>query len=283
MEFQSPLPEQLLISSTEATKYEFVEYAKNDHVAYITLNRPEVHNALNIKMHYELGCIWDDFEADEDIWVGVLTGTGEKAFSVGQDLKELALANELDKPSSSLGSAGSPGWPRLTERFSLNKPLIARVDGYAFGGGFELALACDLVIASDRATFALPEAKLGLIPGAGGIFRLTRQAPLKVAMGHLLTGKTISASRAYELGLVNEMVPPSDLDRCVADWICDLKACAPLAVRSIKEVCQLTSHLSLERAFAQSSRAEEIRRTSKDAKEGPLAFVEKRKPKWIGQ
>jgi crotonobetainyl-CoA hydratase/dehydration protein DpgD len=165
----------------------------------------------------------------------------------------------------------------------LIKPTIARVNGYAFGGGFELALACDIIIASEQASFALPEARLGLIPGAGGLFRLTRQIPFKVAMGYLMTGRRISAIRAYELGLVNEVVPGMDLDACVERWIEDILRCAPLSVRALKQVSLASADLPLEEAFTAHYEAEEVRRKSDDCREGPLAFVQKRLPNWLAR
>jgi enoyl-CoA hydratase/carnithine racemase len=257
-----------------------VKYEKRGRVAHITLNRPNVLNAMDIRMHEELGCVWDDFERDDEVWISVLTGAGSRSFSVGQDLKELVERTQAGVPPSSFGSAHGAGWPRLTERFRLSKPVIARVNGYALGGGFELALACDIIIASEEASFALPEAKLGLIPGAGGLFRLTRQIPYKVAIGHLMTGRSMSAKRAYELGLVNEVVPAAALDNCVQQWIDDILRCAPLSVRAIKQVGLASSHLALEEAFTTRYEADDIRRHSKDCQEGPLAFVEKRAPKW---
>ncbi|MFG2984866.1 enoyl-CoA-hydratase DpgD [Streptomyces sp. NPDC048258] len=258
-----------------------VRYEKNDHVARITLNRPEVLNAMNLRMHEELADIWDDFEGDDDMWVAVLTGAGERAFSVGQDLKELAGREQAGTAApSTFGSRGKPGWPRLTERFELAKPVVAGVRGYALGGGFELALACDIVIASEDASFALPEAKLGLMAGAGGVFRLTRQLPWKTAMGHLLTGRPMDARRAYELGLVNEVVPSDDLDACVEGWVADLVRCAPLSVRAMKEAATKSATMPLEQAFATRYPWEERRMHSRDAVEGPVAFAEKRAPRW---
>jgi len=192
-----------------------VRYEKRGRVAYIILDRPHVLNAMDVRMHEELLQIWDDFEKDSALWVGVLTGAGDRSFSVGQDLKELVARTGAGIPPTTFGSRGGPGWPRLTERFNLSKPVVARVNGYAFGGGFELALACDIIVAAEQACFALPEAKLGLIPGAGGLFRLTRQIPFKIAMGYLMTGRRMTATRAYELGLVNEVVPISELDASV--------------------------------------------------------------------
>ncbi|MEV0943289.1 enoyl-CoA-hydratase DpgD [Micromonospora wenchangensis] len=258
-----------------------VEYHKEGHLATIRLNRPEVLNAMNLRMHEELAEIWDDFAQDDDIWVGVLTGAGGRAFSVGQDLRELAQreAAGLAAPAT-FGSRGRPGWPRLTERFGLTKPLVAQVSGYALGGGFELALACDLIIAAEDARFGLPEARLGLIAGAGGVFRLSRQLPVRTALGHLMTGRQLGARRAYELGLVNDVVPAADLDDCVHGWVTDLLACAPLAVRAVKQAVLTSLDLPLEQAFATRYPCEEIRMHSADAKEGPRAFAEKRQPRW---
>ncbi|WP_422769594.1 enoyl-CoA-hydratase DpgD [Plantactinospora sp. WMMC1484] len=258
-----------------------VEYSKTGHLATITLNRPEVLNAMNLRMHEELAEIWDDFERDDEIWVGVLTGAGDRAFSVGQDLKELAAREDagVAKPST-FGSRGRPGWPRLTERFGLTKPLVARVRGYALGGGFELALACDLIIAADDARFGLPEARLGLVAGAGGVFRLSRQLPVRTALGHLMTGRQLGARRAHELGLVNEVVPAAELDDCVGSWVGDLLTCAPLAVRAVKQAVLTSLDLSVEQAFATRYPCEEIRMHSEDAREGPRAFAEKRSPRW---
>jgi dehydration protein DpgD len=257
-----------------------VRYEKRGHVAYVTLDRPAVLNAMDLRMHEELAEIWDDFEKDDHLWAAVLTGSGTRAFSVGQDLKELVQRVDDGEPASSFGSQGKPGWPRLTERFALSKPIVARVNGYALGGGFELALACDIIVAADHAQFALPEAGLGLIAGAGGVFRLARQLPFKTAMGYLLTGRRFTASRAFELGLVNEVVPAEDLDASVDGWVRDILKCAPLAVRAVKEAATKSVTLPLDEAFSASYEWEERRRHSTDALEGPRAFVEKRSPEW---
>ncbi|MFI5830166.1 enoyl-CoA-hydratase DpgD [Streptomyces sp. NPDC051578] len=262
-------------------KHSAVRYEKNDHVARITLDRPEVLNAMNLSMHAELAEIWDDFEGDDDMRVAVLTGAGERAFSVGQDLKELAGRDRAGTAApATFGSRGKPGWPRLTERFDLAKPVVAAVRGYALGGGFELALACDIVIACEDASFALPEAKLGLMAGAGGVFRLTRQLPWKTAMGHLLTGRPMDARRAYELGLVNEVASADGFEACVEGWVADLVRCAPLSVRAMKEAATKSATMPLEQAFATRYPWEERRMHSRDAVEGPAAFAEKRAPRW---
>jgi dehydration protein DpgD len=260
-----------------------VRYDKRDHVAYVTMDRPDVLNAMDTRMHAALADVWDDVEADDDVRVAVLTGAGDRAFSVGQDLRERARLNAEGAAPTTFGSRGQPGWPRLTERFDLSKPVVARVDGYALGGGFELALACDIVVASDRSVFALPEARLGLVPGAGGAFRLARQAPLKVAMGYLLTGRRMPARVAGELGLVNEVVPAAELDGCVAGWVADLVRSAPLAVRAIKEAVLRSLDLPLPEAFTTEYLWEQRRMVSRDAREGPQAFTEKREPRWEGR
>jgi len=260
-----------------------VLYAKDGHVARITINRPQVLNAMDLRTHAELAEAWDDVQADDAIRVVVLTGAGERAFSVGQDLRERARLDADGDPRTSFGSRGRPGFPRLTERFGLVKPVIARVDGYALGGGFELALACDLVIASDRAVFALPEARLGLVPGAGGAFRLARQIPLKTAMGYLLTGRSMPADVALRLGLVNEVVPPEQLDACVEEWVRDVLRSAPLAVYALKEAVQRSLDLPLAESFGARFTWEERRRESRDAVEGPRAFAERREPVWTGR
>lgn len=258
-----------------------VRYVKEGHVAHVTLNRPAVLNAMDERMHEDLALVWDDVEADDDVWAAVLVGAGHRAFSVGQDLTELAEGIARGTAATTtFGSRGEPGWPRLTERFDLAKPVVAKVRGYALGGGFELALACDIIVADEDATFALPEARVGLIAGAGGVFQLTRQLPRKVAMGHLLTGRSLSARRAYELGLVNEIVAADDLDACVEEWVADILRCAPLSVRATKEAASRSAAMSLGAAFATRYPWEERRMRSRDAREGPIAFAEKREPRW---
>jgi dehydration protein DpgD len=259
---------------------ETVVYEKRGRVAYVTLNRPTTSNAMNTRMHEELRYVWDDFEADCQILVGVLTGAGSSAFSSGQDLQELKEKYLAGHKASSLGSLGGPGSPRLTERLNMSKPLIARVNGMAVGGGFELALSCDLIVAAEHAKFSLPEAKLGLIPGAGGLFRLTRQIPSRTALGYLMTGREMPAARAFELGLVNEVAPFDTLDACVGAWVDDVLRCSPLSLRSIKSVVASSSHLPLEEAFYMHYPAEDFRIAGNDCREGPLAFTEKRPPKW---
>lgn len=269
--------------ATALRNLRYLSYEKRDRVASITLRRPEVLNAMNAAMHSELATIWDDLESDQDIWVGVVTGAGERAFSVGQDLKEIADQNVAGTAQpSTFGSSGKPGAPRLTDRFDLTKPLIAKVRGYALGGGFELALACDLIVAADDAVFGLPEPRLGLIAGAGGVFRLARQLPPRIAAGYLLTGRRMTAYEAMHHGLVNQVVPADGLDAATQSWVDDLLACAPLSVRAAKQAMWRSLDLPLPQAFQETYPCESERMRSTDAIEGPLAFAQKRAPTWTG-
>jgi dehydration protein DpgD len=260
-----------------------VRYEKKEHVAYVTLDRPEVLNAMDTRTHQELADIWDDVEADERVRVAVLAGAGDRAFCVGQDLRERAELNRAGAAPTTFGSRGQPGHPRLTDRFTMGTPVIARVHGFVLGGGFELALACDLVIAADTAVFGLPEARLGLVPGAGGVFRLVRQMPQKAAMGYLLTGRRMDAATALGFGLVNEVVPADRLDGVVRAWAADVARSAPLSVRAIKEAALRSMDLPLEDAFTAEYVWERRRRHSADAVEGVRAFAEKREPRWTGR
>ena len=246
-------------------------------VATLTINRPERMNAMDSRAHLALSEALDEVAADEAVRVVVLTGAGDRAFSAGRDLKELAGGHDPEV------AARWARVTRLTDRFAFPKPLVARVNGLALGGGFELALACDIIIASDTASFALPEPRRGLIPFAGGVHRLPRQLPVKTAMGYLLTGRSMSSQRAFGLGLVNEVVPPGALDAAVAAWLEDILACAPLAIAAIRESVAEGLARPLPEAMAAIYPAEERRRLSEDACEGPLAFAEKRAPRWSGR
>ena len=262
---------------------EFCRYELKDHVAYVTITRPEVMNALHAPASTELAKVWDDFAADDDAWVAVLTGEGERAFSAGNDLKYTAEMSRLpanERPALTFPPSGFGG---ITNRYDLHKPVIARVNGFALGGGFEMALACDIIIAADHAEVGLPEPRRGLIAGAMGVHRLPRQAPLKAAMGYMLTGRHIPAKRAYELGLVNEVVPLAELDDAVAAYVKDILRCAPLSVRATKEAAMVGLDMSLVDAGNARYEWENRRRRSEDAVEGPRAFAEKREPNWQGK
>jgi enoyl-CoA hydratase/carnithine racemase len=262
---------------------QFCRYEKKGHVAYVTITRPEVFNALHAPANRELSGVFDDFAADEDAWVAVLTGEGDRAFSAGNDLKYTAEMSRLKPEERPDLSGGKGGFGGITSRYDLFKPLVARVNGYALGGGLELALACDLIIAAEHAELGLPEPKRGLIAGAMGVHRLPRQIPLKTAMGFMLTGRHIKAPRAYELGLVNEVVPLADLDAAVDGWVQDILRCAPLSVRATKEAAMQGLSMTLAQAGEARYEWEMKRRRSEDSVEGPRAFAEKREPNWTGR
>ncbi len=261
---------------------EFCRYEKDGHVARITITRPERMNALHAPANLELNGVWDDFAADDNMWVAVLTGEGDRAFSAGNDLKYTAMLGQMkaeDRPKTAPAAGGFGG---ITNRYDLFKPVIGRVNGFALGGGFEMALSCDIIIIADDAHVGLPEPRVGLIAGAMGVHRLPRQAPLKAAMGYMLTGRHIPAQRAYELGLVSEVVPRANLDEAVDAWIADILLCAPLSVRSTKEAALTGLEMTLQDAGKGQYKWEAARRKSPDSVEGPLAFSEKRPPNWTG-
>ena len=198
--------------------YEFLTTEVNGHVLEVTINRPDVMNALHPPSHKEFDEVWNEFAQDDALWVGIVTGAGDRAFSAGNDLKYQASGGDR----SGMPSTGFAG---LTSRFDLNKPIIAAVNGVSMGGGFEIAVACDLIIASDNARFALPEPKVGLAALAGGMQRLPRQIGMKNAMGMMLTGRHVGAEEAKELGIVNELVTQADLMNTARKWAKDIEAC----------------------------------------------------------
>jgi enoyl-CoA hydratase/carnithine racemase len=263
--------------------YEYILYEKKDRVAYVTLNRPDVMNALHPPANRELCQAFDEFDQDPECWIAVITGAGERAFCAGNDLKYQARvgAEVWKKEKEKVGKGGFGG---ITARFDCYKPIIAAVNGFALGGGFEIVLASDIVIAAEHASFGLPEPTVGLIPGAGGVHRLPRQIPFKLAMGMMMTGKRITAQEARELGLVNEVVPMKELMPTVEKWIASIFACAPLAIRAIKQCVLQGTGYPLEEAFLRKSYSlQNLLPTTEDFAEGPRAFAEKRKPQWKGK
>ncbi len=255
----------------------FIKYEKRGHLAYITFNRPEVMNALHPPCHAEMDQVWDDFVADKEMWVAIMTGAGERAFSAGNDLKWTAEHPGERPPRSKGGFAG------ITSRFDINKPIIAAVNGFALGGGCEIALAADIIIAAEHARLGLPEPRVGLMAGAGGVHRLPRSIPLKIAMGMILTGRHVMAAEAHRWGLVNEVVPAKDLMATAEKWAADIMECSPLSVQSSKEEAMAGLGLTLEEAFKKEYPATKKLMKSKDMIEGPLAFAQKRKPNWKGE
>lgn len=258
--------------------YEFVTVERDGPLTIVTLNRPEVMNALHAPAHFELAEVFDAFAADPAQWVGIVTGAGERAFSAGNDLKHQAGGGEMRMPPS--------GFAGLTSRFDLTKPLIAAVNGVAMGGGFEIALACDLIVAADTATFALPEPRVGLAALAGGLHRLPRQIGTKRALGMILTGRRVSAAEGHALGFVNEVAAPGELMAAARRWAAQIVELSPMSVRASKEaVYRGLDAPSLEAAIAGQNGYPAVRALykSEDFVEGPLAFSQKRPPQWKGR
>lgn len=254
---------------------EFITTETHGRVFIMTINRPDVMNAINPPGCAEMAEAWDAFAADDDLWVGVVTGAGDRAFSAGNDLKYQASGGNMSWPPSGFGG--------LTSRLDCDKPLIAAVNGLALGGGFEIALACDIIVASDTASFGLPEPKVGLAALGGGIHRLPRQIGYKNAMALLLTARRIDAREAYRLGICQEVVAPDRLMTRTFEWAEEIAACAPLSVRATKQAAQAGIDMPLADALV--AHFEGINRMikSEDFIEGPLAFAEKRKPHWKGR
>ena len=249
-------------------------YEKKDRIAVLTINRPEAMNAFTAEMLRAMDAAFDDFNKDPELWVAILTAAGDKAFSSGMDLKEaiplLAAGDEL-------------GYEDHTKRpFSdVFKPIIAAVNGYCIAGGLEFLQGTDIRIAAEHATFGLGEVRWGIIPTGGSHIRLPRQIPWAVAMELLLTGRSLDARRAYDIGLVNEVVPAEELMPTafkLAETICKN---GPLAVRTAKEIA--VRSLGLESGFVLEKALGARVMASEDAKEGPRAFAEKRKPRFTGR
>ncbi len=259
------------------SNYEFCRVEKDGHLLTIHLNRPERMNALHPPANGELAEAFDGFVSDDDLWVAIITGSGDRAFSAGNDLKYQAEGGDMSAQPAS-------GFAGLTARYDMKKPVIAAVNGVAMGGGFEIALACDIILASDNAVFALPEPRVGLAALAGGLHRLPRQIPLKQAMGMILTGRHVSAQEGYELGFVSKVVPQAELMDEAKKWAAMILACSPVSVRTSKAVIeQSLREADLQKAA--DARYDEIATLfqSEDFVEGPLAFAQKRKPNWKGK
>lgn len=259
-----------------------VDFQVADHVATVTLARPEVMNAVDLATEAELQRIWTELEQRRDVRVVVLTGQGERAFCVGADMKTPSKAPPL-KGVDYWAAPRPGGFGGIALRETLNIPVIARVNGFALGGGFEMVLGCDLVVACEEASFGLPEPLVGRMPLDGGMALLQRQIPYRLAMGMLLTGTRITARRALEIGLVNEVVPRAELDAAVARWVAQVLACAPLSLQGIKQTVRLTGAMPPAQAQALRLPALMAALQSEDADEGVRAFQEKRKPVWKGR
>ncbi|WP_375690277.1 enoyl-CoA hydratase-related protein [Pseudooceanicola sp. LIPI14-2-Ac024] len=253
--------------------YEFCKVDREGPILIVTINRPEVYNALHAPAHNELAQVWDDFAADEDLWVAVLTGAGDKAFSAGNDLKYTAQGGKGTPPPS--------GFAGLSMRYDLEKPLVAAVNGFAMGGGFETALACDVILAADTAKFALPEVKVGLFAAAGGVQRLSRQIGRKPAVEMMLTGRSVSAAEGRELGFVNAVHAPGELMDAAMAKAREIASVSPSSVKATKRVLNKMDEMDdLKTSLQYSREVMTALRDTEDFKEGVTAFVEKRAPQW---
>lgn len=258
---------------------QFCTVERDGHLLVVTINRPEVRNALHRPATDELDQIWNAYESDPDLRVAILTGAGDRAFCAGYDIKE---------PSGSAGKSflavrHPRGIGGLALRFDGCKPIIAAVNGVAVGGGFELALACDVIVAAEQAEFGFPEARIGRTAMDGGMHRLVRHVPLKIAMGMLMTARRISAAEGWRIGLVNEVTPANDLMSAARRWAQQILECAPLSVQGTKAAVMAGLGLPLPAAVALVPAALAKSMSSEDHTEGVNAFLERRVPKWSGR
>ena len=254
--------------------FKYVDLKRDGNVLEVTLNRPEAYNALFSAAHFELAEIFDEFERDQDLWVAIVTGAGEKAFCSGNDLKVSVSGGDMSMPAS--------GFAGLCSRTDREKPVIAAVNGVAMGGGLEIVLACDLAIADPMASFALPEVKVGLFAAAGGVQRLTRQIGEKAAMELILTGRKLGADEASALGLINSISASGDVMGAARALAQTIAGNSPTSIRASKRVLNAVDDLGKwdkALALSQAEIAQLIQ--SKDAREGMTAFVQKRKPNWV--
>lgn len=252
---------------------EFCTTRREGNILVVTMNRPEVYNAMHAPMHHEMSRIWDGFAADPELWVAVLTGAGSKAFSAGNDLKYTAQGGQMKLPDT--------GFAGLSMRLNLEKPIIAAVNGFALGGGFETALCCDILLAAETARFGLPEVKVGFFAAAGGIQRLSRQIGRKHAVEMILTGRHVSAEEGYRLGFVNEVLPGDRLMERALEVAHEICAVSPSSVRASLRVLRAMDDLDNLRAsllYGRQTMAD--LRETEDFREGVNAFVEKRMPEW---
>jgi len=254
-----------------------IEYQKEDRIAIFTINRPEAMNAVTPQLLGEFYQALVDFRDDPELRVGIITGAGDRAFCAGADIKELLPT--LKKPTS------TPWTALVTHMRGLDlwKPLIAAINGMALGGGLEVALACDIRIASEKARFGLPEVTLGLLPGLGGSQRLPRMVPWCKAAEMLLMGRVIDAQEAYRIGLVNTVVPPEQVLPTAKEWAQTICQAGPLAVQAAKEAMVRGYSLPLEDGLRLESSLTLYLATTEDFTEGTTAFVEKRKPVYKGK
>lgn len=256
-----------------------VLFTVKDHVARVTIDRPDRMNAMDTATQARLAEIWDAIEADPEIRCVVLTGSGDRAFSAGADLKDDTGMSGVDYWKDLSGT----GFRRIALRDRLSTPVIARINGLALGGGLEMAMGCDILIASETARFGLPEARVGRLPLDGGMVVLPRLIPRNIAVGMMMTGRMQPAAEMAGYGLVNAVVPASELDAEVDRWVADILASAPLSLRAIKATVRETAEMPVHEAYQHETPELIAALTSEDADEGVAAFREKRAPVWRGK
>jgi enoyl-CoA hydratase/carnithine racemase len=259
--------------------YETIQVEKQGRVAVLTLNRPDVMHSINMQMRIELRQTLDALRRDAEVGAVVLTGSGDKAFSAGMDLREFAKTN-ADVPITEMKRYR---WENNEGIAAFDKPIIAAVNGFAIGGGVELALLCDLTFATEEATFTFGEVKRGLMPGNGGTQRLSRRVGTARALDMILTGRSVSAQEALAMGLVEYVVPAKELLNKAIQLAEQMAANAPIAVRSAKAAIHRGADLTLADGIRLEQDLASFLYTTEDAKEGPKAFLEKRAPVWKGQ
>lgn len=260
-----------------------INYERKGRTAYITLNRPEAFNAVNITVAQELTQAWVNVRDDPEVWTAIVTGTGDRAFSAGYDLKEVnELRTQAEKENRPMVlPVLDMIWPM--RGLEVWKPFIAAINGLAFGAGLELALACDIRIAAEHASFGLPEVKQAIIPAGGGTQRLPRLIPFGIALEAILTGDAINAQDAYRLGLVNKVVPKAELMSAAEAMANRINENGPLAVRAAKEAAYRGARVPLDEGLRMETIFFLKAAMSEDAAEGPRAFSEKRKPVYKGR
>ena len=256
---------------------EFCTVTRDEQILIVTMNRPEKRNSLPPESHLQMEKIWDDFQADASLRVGILTGAGDRAFCAGSDLSGYQSGYDGTLPRS--GGGG------LTHRLDCAKPIIAAVNGLAFGGGFEIMLACDLAVASEKAEFSLPEVLVGAGAFGGGIPRLCRKIPHTIALEIVLTGRRMGAAEALRLGLLNQVVPPERVLEAAKDLARSIMRGAPLASEGSKQAADmaLQGHTLKQILDAEDGEPKSRVMRSTDMQEGIKAFFEKRAPHWQGR